>query len=497
MLDRARTKDSLDLDERYGPFIGGKFLTSDLPTFDAVDPATGDLLAKIARCGRDEVDLAVQAAHKAFPSWKAVSYEERAALLHKLADALEKNLDRLSTIDAMDVGRRIFETRIDYMIAVSQYRYFAGAILTHEGYGRPIDNGYLLAQREPYGVCGQIIPWNVPAIMTSFKLAPALAAGNTVVLKPDENASLSTMEFAKIVADIFPPGVINIVPGFGEEAGAALAAHPGVKKLAFTGSGEIGKLVAAEGAKRLVPVSLELGGKSPSVVYPDIDDIEAVVDNVIFGFLWHNGQACFAGTRLFLHEKIYDDFIAKLVGRLEALKLGDAFDDEARVTCLVSAKQGERVLKYIQMGKDEGARLLTGGKRVVVPGCEHGYFIAPTVFEVDNEMQIAREEIFGPVLSVIKWSDRDTMIEQANDTSYGLAAGVYTSGLDNAMHTAGALQAGSVWVNSFANLGSGAPFGGYKESGIGREYGREALNMYSQIKAVTLQGRPASAWFAT
>ncbi|WP_307866954.1 aldehyde dehydrogenase family protein [Variovorax sp. E3] len=325
-------------------------------SFAANHASTGVSLARIARCGAADVDRAVQAATKAFPAWRATVPEERAALLLKLADAIEADAKRLARIDAVDIGRRLFETEWDHMLAVSQYRYFAAAAITHEGFGRPIPNGYLVAKREPYGVCGQIIPWNVPAIMAALKIAPAVAAGNTVVLKPDENASLSTLELCKHIAKIFPPGVINIVPGYGEEAGAALTAHPGVAKLAFTGSSEVGRIVSRAGAERLVPTSLELGGKSPNIVFPDIDDIDAVVDNAMFATMYCNGQSCLAGTRLFVHEAVYDAVMERLVAAMERVKVGSSLAPDTVLSGLVSAQQGQRVLDYIGIGKSEGAR---------------------------------------------------------------------------------------------------------------------------------------------
>ncbi|MFF2520931.1 aldehyde dehydrogenase family protein [Streptomyces liangshanensis] len=494
---QAHTPDprSLGIDDTYGPHIGGTSRAPAGATFEAVAPATGARLATIARSGAAEVDDAVAAARAAFPGWRALSYEERSKLLLAFADALDSHADRLAAIDALDIGRRVAETRLDYGLAASQYRYFAGAVLTHEGLGRPMPGGYLIAKREPHGVCAQIIPWNVPAIMTAFKLAPALAAGNTVVLKPDENASLSVLEVAKIAAGIFPPGVVNVVPGTGEETGAALTAHPGVNKIAFTGSTEVGRLIGAVGGTRLIPVTLELGGKSPNIVFPDIADIDAVVDNVLFGALWHNGQACFGGTRVFVHDAVYDAFVSELVERAEAMAVGGPFDESARLSCLISEKQGRRVLDYVETGLKEGANLLTGGHRVPVQDNEHGYFIEPTIFEATNSMRIAREEIFGPVLCVLRWNDVDTMIAEANDTPYGLAAGIYTRDLKSAMDTADRLDAGSVWVNAYANLASGLPFGGVKDSGLGREYSHEALNSYTRLKAVTFQYETPPAWF--
>ncbi|WP_248767285.1 MULTISPECIES: aldehyde dehydrogenase family protein [unclassified Pseudomonas] len=486
---------SLLLKTDYPAYIDGQLVRTSM-TFPAVNASTGEHLASIARCTAAEVDLAVRAAHRAQKEWKLTSFEQRSALLNQLADELEKAAPRLAAIDAADVGRRIGEVLTDYHIAVAQYRYFAGAILTHEGLGRPIPNGYLIAKREPVGVVGQIIPWNVPAIMVALKVAPAVAAGNTVVLKPDENASLSTLEFAELAGRILPAGVINVVPGFGAEVGSAITAHPDIAKLAFTGSPEIGRVIGCAGAQRLVPVSLELGGKSPNIVFPDIADIDAVVDNVLFAAMYCNGQSCLAGTRLFIHDDIYTNFIDKLANAVSRLTVGDPMSEATRVSGLINRKQGERVLNYIEAGKEEKARLLVGGQRVIVPGNEYGYFIQPTVFEATNQMRIAQEEIFGPVLSVIRWNDYDTLLEQANDVRYGLACGIYTSNLGNAMKTADALETGNVWINHYFNLNSGAPFGGVKESGIGREHCHETLNQYSHLKSITIQNDVIAPWFA-
>lgn len=487
---------ALGLSETYGAFIDNVYQPVRGETFAAEHAGTGETLARIARCAGAEVDAAVAAAARAFPAWRATMPEERAALMLKLAEAIEADIPRLMRIDALDIGRRLFETAMDHGFAVSQYRYFAAAALTHEGFGRPIPNGYLVARREPYGVCGQIIPWNVPAIMAAFKIAPAIAAGNTVVLKPDENASLSTLELGKHIARIFPPGVINIVPGLGEEAGAALTAHPDVAKLAFTGSSEVGRIISRAGAERLVPVSLELGGKSPNIIFPDIEDIDAVVDNAMFATLFCNGQSCLAGTRLFVHDAIYDDVMDRLVAGMEGVRVGSPLAEDTALSNLVSAQQGQRVLDYIAIGKAEGARLMAGGRRVAVDGLEKGYFIAPTVFEARNDMRIAQEEIFGPVLSVMRWKDYDQMLAEANGVRYGLAAGLYTSNLRNAWETAERLEAGSVWINHYFNLASGSPFGGFKESGIGSEFCRETLNLYTHLKAVTVQTRVLPPWFS-
>lgn len=495
-MENSVTADQLDLLPVYGAFINNEFRPA-AKTFPAIAAATGKPLAELARCGADEIDEAVRAARTAFPAWKALQPEERSAYLLKLADALEQDAKRLTLIDTLDIGRGTWETALDHVFAVAQYRYFAAAAITHQGFGRPIPGGYLTAKREPYGVCGQIIPWNVPAIMAAFKIAPAVAAGNTVVLKPDENASLSTMELCRHIARIFPPGVINIVPGIGEEAGAALTAHPHVARLAFTGSSEVGRIVSTAGANRLVPVSLELGGKSPNIVFPDVtpQDMDAIVDNVTFAALYCNGQSCLAGTRLFLHEDIHADFMDRLVASMRRVRIADPRSDGPLLGCLVSERQGRRVQSYIDVGRAE-AKLVTGGERRQVAGCEAGWFFEPTVFETSNDTRIAQEEIFGPVLSVIRWRDYEQLIHDANNVRYGLAAGLYTNSLPMALETADRLEAGNIWINSYFNLASGSPFGGFKESGIGSEFCFETLNMYTHLKAITMQASVKPAWFA-
>ncbi|MFM0133016.1 aldehyde dehydrogenase family protein [Paraburkholderia sediminicola] len=485
----------LQLQKSYGAFINNELQLLLGPSFPAINAATGQHLAEIARCGQKEIDAAVCAAEVAFPAWKALGFEERARMLHRFADLIEVDAERLAQIDARDIGRRLFETRIDQVIAVRHFRYFASVILAHEDFGRPIQGGHLVAKREPLGVCGQIIPWNAPAIMVAMKLAPALAAGNTVVLKPDENASLSTLELARHIAAVLPPGVVNIVPGLGVEAGAALTAHPKVRKLAFTGSTETGRIVGGAAAERLIPATLELGGKSPNIVFPDIESIDEVVDNVTFGSIFANGQACFAGTRLFLHSDIYDVFLEKLVASFGRAKVGDPLVESTIVSCLVTPEQGKRVLNYLDIGRDEGARLVCGGRRVTVSGNEYGYFIEPTILEVKNDMRVAQDEIFGPVLSVIKWNNYESMLAEANDSRYGLAAGIYSSGLHNALNAADRLNAGSIWINRFFNLVEGSPYGGYNDSGLGREFCRDTLNAYSQLKSITVQTSTDAAWF--
>jgi acyl-CoA reductase-like NAD-dependent aldehyde dehydrogenase len=487
----------MEFDEYYGPLINGVFETDDKSrSFTTVDPATGKHLAYVCYCDEADVDRAVVAAQNAYPAWRGLGQQMRARLVNLLADEVEAHSERLARIDAHDVGRCISEVRKDYRTAVRHYRYFASVIMAHEDTGREIDGGYAITKREPLGVCGQIIPWNAPAIMAAFKLAPALVAGNTVVLKPDENASLSTLELGKLINKIFPSGVVNMVTGAGETVGAALSEHPLVRKVSFTGSTEVGRIVAGVAAQRLVPSTLELGGKSANIVFPDIDDIDAVVDNATFAAIHNNGQSCLAGTRLFVHADIADVFKEKLIDSFKRVQVGSPQDENSRVSCLVSARQGERVLEYINLGLREGAELLAGGGRAQVPGCKHGYFIQPTLLLARNDMRICQEEIFGPVLSMIVWDDYETLIAQANDTEYGLASGIYTSNLKHAMETAGRLEAGSVWINRYSNITDGTAFGGFKNSGIGREFSRETLNAYTQVKTITVQSKVPAIWFS-
>lgn len=475
------------LDARYGAFIDNQWVDDhSLGHFEARDPATAELLATVCVSSVGLVNRAVEAASRAQPGWAALPVEQRSLALMRLADALEQDLSRMALIDCREVGRRLHETTFDQHVAVGHYRYFAGAVLTHEGISRALPGGQFFARREALGVCAQVVPWNVPAIMVAAKLAPALAAGNTVVLKPDEHASLSTLELCKKIGSIFPPGVVNVVPGPGVTTGQALIAHPGIHKIGFTGSTEVGRLMAGAAAQALLPATLELGGKSPCIVFPDVSDFATLSDNLAFAAMYCNGQSCLAGTRLFLHEDIYESAIDALLARLARARVGAPLAPDTTVSCLVSARQGERVLDYIEVGKREGATLLCGGKRVPVPGCEAGYFIEPTVFLAENRMRICREEIFGPVLSVIRWSDYEQMIAEANDSPYGLASGIYTRDIGQALRTADRLQAGSVWVNQYFNLFNGSPFGGFKQSGLGREFCHETLNHYTQLKSVVL-----------
>ncbi|WP_174614633.1 aldehyde dehydrogenase family protein [Virgibacillus ihumii] len=471
-------------DTKYGPLINGEIVEAADGYIDAVNAATGKVLSQIGRGGKEDVDRAVKAAGEAFPKWADTSIEERSILMNKIADVLEENQDRLKLIECMDTGRALHEFDLDYQLAINQFRYFAGAILTHyEGESRPVENGYLITKKEPLGVCAQIIPWNVPMIMTAFKLAPALAAGNTIVLKPAEDACLSVIEFGKLISDILPNGVVNMVPGYGPEAGQALIDHPDIDKLAFTGSVGVGRLVGRTAGDRILPVTLELGGKAPHIVFPDVD-IDSAVENATLGYTFFNGESCILGTRLLVHDDIYDEYVEKLIERAKQVKIGPPTNRSTRLASIINEKQGERVLNYFDIAREEGAKILYGGNRVTVPGHEHGYFIEPTIIEAEPHMRIAQEEIFGPAATVTCWSDIEEVVKVANDVEYGLAAGIMTDDLEKGLTLANRIDAGSVWINSYFNFQTGAPFGGYKNSGVGREYSKEALDAYSQSKTI-------------
>lgn len=470
--------------EKYGPYINGKKVEPANGYMDLLNASTGEVLAQIGRGNKEDIDKAVRAAREAFPVWANTTIEERSRLLNEIADALEERQDRLKLIESMETGRAIHEFDVDYQFAVSLFRFFASAILTYyEGVSRPIENGYLMTKKEPLGVCASIIPWNVPMIMAAAKLAPALAAGNTVVLKPAEDACITVLELGEIMGEILPKGVVNVVPGVGSEAGQALIDHPDIDKLTFTGSVEVGKIVGKTAGKKIIPATLELGGKSAHIVFPDVD-IDSAVENATFGYTFFNGESCVLGSRLLIHDDIYDEFIEKLIERAEEVKIGPPQDPSTRLAAVVSKTQGERILNYFEIAKNEGAKILYGGNRVNVPGHEHGYFIEPTIIEAEPNMRIFQEEIFGPAVTVTRFKDAEDAIEKANSVEYGLAAGIMTKDLELAIDSANKLEAGTVWINNYFNFQTGAPFGGFKASGIGREHAKETLDAYSQSKSI-------------
>ncbi|MFE4572076.1 aldehyde dehydrogenase family protein [Paenibacillus chitinolyticus] len=467
-------------------FIDGEFVDSVYgSTFTTPNPATGDILAVVSEATEEDIDLAVKAARRAFDEgpWPGLSAAERSRLIYRLADLVEDNLEELAQLETLDNGKPIAETRAaDLPLAVEHLRYFAGWSTKIVGQTIPVSGGYFnYTRHEPVGVVGQIIPWNFPLLMAMWKLGAALASGCTVVLKPAEQTPLSALYLAGLIQEAgFPPGVVNIVPGYGETAGQALVGHPQVDKIAFTGSTEVGRSIMRQAADRLKRVTLELGGKSPNIILPDAD-LSRAIPGALSGIMFNQGQVCCAGSRLFIQKKMFDNVVADLVLYSRKLKQGAGLSPDTQIGPLVSEEQQNRVLGYIERGLEEGAELLTGGTNPF----EEGYFVAPTVFAgVQDSMTIAKEEIFGPVVTALPFDDLDDVIARANDTDYGLAAGLWTENVKNAHYIAGKLRAGTVWVNCYNVFDAASPFGGYKQSGLGREMGSYALNNYCEVKSV-------------
>jgi acyl-CoA reductase-like NAD-dependent aldehyde dehydrogenase len=470
-------------------FIGGQWRPpASGETYATINPATEEVSAQVAKGGERDVDLAVQAARRAFDHgpWPRTAAAERARILWKLADLISANLDEMARLESVNTGKTLFDSgKVELPFAAEVFRYYAG--WTTKIHGETLnlrDGAFTFTLRQPLGVVGAIVPWNFPFLLASWKIAPALAAGNTVVLKPASLTPLTALRFAELTQEAgLPEGVFNVVTGPGGKVGMALVRHAGVDKIAFTGSTDVGKGIMKEAAGSLKRVSLELGGKSPNVVFADAD-LEAALRGALTGIFYNKGEVCAAGSRLLVEQRVHDEFVGKLVDRVKGLKIGDPMDKGTRMGPVVSAQQLETVLGYVEAGRREGATLAAGGERARV-GDGRGYFLQPTVFTgVRNTMRIAREEIFGPVLSVIPFKDAEDAVAQGNETFYGLAAAVWTRDVGKALRVARALRAGTVWVNAYNLYDAALPFGGFKESGFGRELGQAGLDIYTEVKSV-------------
>ena len=468
------------IDGKWRDALSGK-------TFETINPATEEVIAEVAEGDHADIDLAVTAARKAFDTgpWRKTDARDLGRMLNKLADLMEKNIDELAMLETLDNGKPISESRhADLPLVIDCLRYYAGWADKIHGQTLPVRGNYFsYTKKEPVGVAGQIIPWNFPMLMVSWKWGPALAAGCTIVMKPAEQTPLSCLRMGELALEAgFPDGVINIVPGFGETAGDALVKHPGVDKIAFTGSTEIGRLIMRNAADTFKRITLELGGKSPNIVFADAD-LDAAVDGSIVGLYLNQGQCCCAGSRMFVQDSVYDRVVESLATKVGNRRLGDPFDPATEMGPQVDQAQFDKTISYIEHGIQQGARCVTGGERFG----DKGYFVKPTIFaDVQDDMKIAREEIFGPVLSVIKFSEIEEVITRANATEYGLAADVWTRDIGKAHTIANRVRAGTVWINCYDVFDAAAPFGGFKSSGIGRELGEKALDNYTEMKTVTI-----------
>lgn len=480
-----------DFKNQYENYIGGQWVPpAEGRYFENTSPIDGSVIARVPQSGAKDVDKAVEAAAKAAPEWGKTAVTERSNLLFKIADRIEANLDTLAQAETWDNGKAIRETTAaDIPLTVDHFRYFGGVIRAEAGEISDLDaNTVSMEVHEPLGVVGQIIPWNFPILMAAWKLAPALAAGNCVVLKPAEQTPVSILCLMEIIADLLPPGVVNIVNGFGPEAGKPLATHPGIKKIAFTGETTTGRLIMQYASENLIPVTLELGGKSPNIFLESVmAEDDSFLDKAIEGlvlFAFNQGEVCTCPSRALIQENIYDAFMEKCLGRVGAIALGDPLDPNTMMGAQASRDQYEKILNYIDIGKQEGAEVLIGGEAYENARYPNGYYIRPTVFKGTNSMRIFQEEIFGPVLSVTTFKDEAEALEIANDTLYGLGAGVWTRDIHQMQTLARGIEAGRIWCNCYHAYPAHASFGGYKKSGIGRETHKMMLNHYRHTKNV-------------
>lgn len=475
------------LDENYGLFINGEFVKGHSnETLEVKNPATGETLSHITKANEKDVDTAVSAAQEAFESWSLTSKTERANLLRQISNKMMENKEKIATIETLNNGKPIRETSgIDIPYAARHFNYFASVIETHEGSVNDIDkNTMSIIRHEPIGVVGAVVAWNFPMLLASWKIAPAIAAGNTIVIQPSSSTPLSLLEVAKIFQEILPKGVVNVVTGKGSESGNAIFNHEGVNKLSFTGSTNVGYQVAEAGAKRIVPATLELGGKSANIILDDAN-LDLAVEGIQLGILFNQGEVCSAGSRLLVQEGIYDKLISRLKEAFSNIKIGDPLDENTQMGSQTSQEQMEKIQSYITYAVQSNAEILTGGKRITNDGLDNGYFLEPTLIAItDNADKLAQEEIFGPVLTIIKVKDDEEAIKIANDSEYGLAGGVFSQDITRALNIAKAVKTGRIWINTYNQVPEGAPFGGYKKSGIGRETYKEALSNYQQVKNI-------------
>ncbi|BEP14723.1 aldehyde dehydrogenase family protein [Acidothermaceae bacterium B102] len=489
-------------DARYDNFINGDWVAPEAGEyFENPSPVNGKVFTEVARSRAVDIDKALDAAHAAAPAWGRTSTTERARILEKIADRMEANLEKLAVLEAWENGKAVRETlAADLPLAIDHFRYFAAAIRTQEGTSSQIDNQTVAYHfHEPLGVVGQIIPWNFPILMAVWKLAPGLAAGNCIVLKPAEQTPASILEVMKLIADLLPPGVLNIVNGFGVEAGKPLASSSKISKIAFTGETTTGRLIMQYASGNIIPVTLELGGKSPNVFFADVMEQEDdFLDKALEGFTMfalNQGEVCTCPSRALIAESIYDEFIEKAIDRVRKIKTGNPLDPTVMMGAQASNDQLEKILSYLEIGKAEGADLLIGGSRRIEPGLEEGYYVQPTVFRGKNDMRIFQEEIFGPVLAVTTFSDEQDALNIANQTLYGLGAGVWTRDQGTAYRMGRGIQAGRVWTNCYHLYPAHAAFGGYKQSGIGRENHKMMLDHYQQTKNMLVSYDPKPMGF--
>ena len=472
----------------YGHFIGGDWVGGDGgETIEMRNPATGGLLSRIQSGTASDVERAVEAARAAFPKWSRSPLQDRQQLLMQMAQRLMARLPDYAMMETLDNGKPISESQtFDVPLAAGMFAYYAGVVFSLHGETLDYPNAICLVHREPIGVCAQIIPWNVPLVMMATKLAPALAAGNTVVLKPSEICCLSVLEFIRDIADILPPGVVNVVTGYGSQVGEPLVTHPQVRKVAFTGSPATARKIMNYASVNIIPQTLELGGKSAQIVCEDAD-LDAAAEAAAICTVFNKGEVCLSGSRVLAHHRVHDEFVERFSRILKTIRIGDPTDPTTQLGPQASQAQLDKICRYLELGRQEGAEVVAGGRRAEAGSLADGFFMQPTIFSgVSNTMKIARDEIFGPVMCVMPWKDEEEALRIANDSHYGLAGGLWTRDLARAHRMSRALEAGTIWVNRYYNFVPGAPIGGVKGSGFGREACMETLNHYTQLKSVVI-----------